>query len=211
MALHNQRLLLQGGWVESGGVAWPSPAGGAEARDSEGPTWVLLGARTPFRIPGGWPWGWAGWTLTEAPADGGVLIPGSPGGLLSLAGLPVLHLPTCSGAGLSALLLTHPGWNYVQKLVKGGHSRDHRQLAAGAVQVLRLQDPECWLHGCTFGGGGAAHSRAIRLEAGGPTHCPTAFPILLQVEGKLWPLPACQEEMKTLELEVRALPHPARC
>lgn len=36
---------------------------------------------------------------------------------------------------LSALLLTHPGWNYVQKLVNGGHFQDHRQRSAGTVQV----------------------------------------------------------------------------
>lgn len=47
------------------------------------------------------------------------------------------------------------------------------------------------------------------MDAGGLVHCLVAFPRPSPGwEGKLWPLPACQVEMETLELEVLVPPHP---
>lgn len=100
---------------------------------------------------------------------------------------------------LTLLLLTHPGCNYVQKLVNRGHSQDHRQCSAGTVQVLCLPQGLSrtwyWPSWVCFLGKETAHCRAINPGW----------------ESKIWPLPASQGEVETLEPEVLVLPHPAFC
>lgn len=103
---------------------------------------------------------------------------------------------------LSALLLTHPGWNYVQKLVNRGHSQDQSSsLQLPACPRGSFQDTVLASWVCFWGRGLLpAEPYSGRL---------VAFPVHPGWESKLWPLPACQGQVETLEPEVLVLPHPA--
>lgn len=98
-------------------------------------------------------------------------------------GHPVLCLPTLLnifGASLwsilSALLLTHPVWNYVQELVNRGQklAQDQRQFpAAPCLSQGVFPGHRTGLMDVLLGGGGAYH-RAVQWEAGGLPHAPWA-------------------------------------
>lgn len=135
------------------------------------------------------------------------------GGPLSVAGAPSVLPSTLLGSFraspwgvLSALLLTHPGWNYVQKLVNRGHCQDHRQLSAGTVQapggLSRTQSTG--LHKYASGHGGCSLQNN-RTGGWRPS------PMCSGCEHELWPLPACQGERETLDLKVLVPSVPDTC
>lgn len=123
------------------------------------------------------------------------------GPLRALPSYPSQQLWGQPPGGLSALLLTVPGWNNVQRLVNRGHCQDPRQPSAGTMPTLVVFPGHQALAfmGWLLGVEGWSLQNSIV-----GSWWPSPRDPVCGCEP--WPLPACQGNGGTLDLEVPVLP-----